>query len=197
MKYYLLGYFIAYMGLAFVLPSYRVWKQTGINPFVFKNTDTAHDYAGKMMKILIAMLFAIIAINAFVDFLMPYFVPVRYLIENVYVFWIGVALLHISLIWTIVAQAQMQKSWRIGIDETHDTELVSTGIFRWSRNPIFLGMLCTVLGLFLIIPNVVTFAVWFGAYIVLQMQVRLEEEFLRRKHGEKYAEFCKKVRRWI
>ncbi len=50
----------------------------------------------------------------------------------------------------------MGNSWRIGIDTEHRTELVQRGVFRISRNPIFVGMIVTLLGLFLTIPNVVT-----------------------------------------
>jgi protein-S-isoprenylcysteine O-methyltransferase Ste14 len=91
----------------------------------------------------------------------------------------------------------MQKSWRIGIDEVNKTELVQVGIFKFSRNPIFLGMLISVLGLFILLPNALLLAVLFGTFIVLQMQIRLEEEFLQRQHGVNYTNFCKKVRRWI
>ena len=48
------------------------------------------------------------------------------------------------------------ESWRIGIDEKHQTALVKTGVFGFSRNPIFLGMMITLAGVFLVIPNVLT-----------------------------------------
>ncbi len=196
MKFYLLVYFILYFGLAFILPSYRVWKQTGINPFVFTNKDTAHDYAGKIMKLLIGLIIFTVFINAFFTDFTIYLVPVSYL-EYSYLKIIGLVLLHISLLWTIIAQYQMQQSWRIGIDEINKTELIQTGIFKFSRNPIFLGMLVSVLGLFFVLPNALLFGVLFVSFVVLQIQVRLEEEFLLKQHGNKYLDFCKKVRRWI
>jgi protein-S-isoprenylcysteine O-methyltransferase Ste14 len=51
-----------------------------------------------------------------------------------------------------IAQYQMSNSWRIGIDEKNKTELVTKGIF-YSRNPIFLGMIISILGIFLILPT--------------------------------------------
>jgi protein-S-isoprenylcysteine O-methyltransferase Ste14 len=125
-----------------------------------------------------------------------YLVPILYL-ETQVIKIIGLILLHLSLFWTIAAQFQMQKSWRIGIDEVHKTDLVQEGIFQLSRNPIFLGMLISVLGLFLILPNALLLSVLFGTFIVLQLQVRLEEEFLQKQHGEKYLTFCRKARRWL
>lgn len=110
---------------------------------------------------------------------------------------LGWSLLSIALFWVIVAQHQMANSWRIGIDETNATELVTTGVFGWSRNPIFLGMLTTLIGLFFVIPNLITFSVMAIGLIVVPIQVRLEEVFLRQTHGNAYVHYCEKTRRWL
>jgi protein-S-isoprenylcysteine O-methyltransferase Ste14 len=101
------------------------------------------------------------------------------------------------MIWVPLAQTQMQKSWRIGIDEEVKTELVYRGLFKVSRNPIFLGMCVMLLGLFLILPNAVTLLIWGAGNMLIQVQVRLEEEFLARTHGSSYLAYQKQVRRWI
>lgn len=111
--------------------------------------------------------------------------------------WTGVILLLASLVWTVLAQAQLGDSWRIGIDYELTTELVHRGVFRFSRNPIFLGMLVTLMGLFLIIPSVGTLITLLAGIILLGIQVRLEEEYLTRTHAEKYIEYRRNVRRWI
>ncbi|MGH7601502.1 MAG: methyltransferase family protein, partial [bacterium] len=110
---------------------------------------------------------------------------------------IGIILLVASLLWTLLAQIQMGNSWRIGIDEQHATELVQTGVFRFSRNPIFLGMMITLLGFFLVIPNALTLLVFGLGVVLMQIQIRLEEEYLMKKHGERYAAYCRNVRRWL
>lgn len=110
---------------------------------------------------------------------------------------VGVALLLVSLVWTVLAQAQMGESWRIGIDEEHHTPLVQRGVFGVSRNPIFLGMMLTVLGLFIVIPNAFTLLVLVMGVVLIQLQVRLEEEFLAETHGDEYAEYRMRVRRWV
>lgn len=101
------------------------------------------------------------------------------------------------LAWMVVAQAQMGESWRIGIDEEHRTPLVRKGVFDLSRNPIFLGMMLTLAGLFLVIPNAVTLLALVLGAVLIQIQVRLEEEFLSRTHGEEYAEYRREVSRWL
>ncbi len=57
LKIYLPIYLIMYMLVAFVIPTYRTYKQTGINPITFGKNDNAHDYIGFIMKVLIVLLF--------------------------------------------------------------------------------------------------------------------------------------------
>ena len=91
----------------------------------------------------------------------------------------------------------MGDSWRIGIDAEHRTTLVQRGAFRLSRNPIFVGMILTLFGLFLVIPNVGTLITLLIGIVLIGIQVRLEEEYLTRTHGDKYIEYCRNVRRWV
>jgi protein-S-isoprenylcysteine O-methyltransferase Ste14 len=90
----------------------------------------------------------------------------------------------------------MGDSWRIGIDQQR-TSLVQSGVFRYSRNPIFLGMIVTLLGLFLTLPNAMTLLTFALGFALIQIQVRLEEDFLTKMHESKYADYCRKVRRWL
>lgn len=96
-----------------------------------------------------------------------------------------------------MAQAQMGESWRIGIDHEHQTALVRTGVFGLSRNPIFLGMTITLVGLFLAIPNALTALTFLTGVVLIHIQVRLEEEFLAQNHGQEYCQYKQQVRRWL
>jgi protein-S-isoprenylcysteine O-methyltransferase Ste14 len=192
----LFAYIIINFLLTFVWPSYRVWKQTGIFPVTFSNKDTAHDFIGKAFKMLLVALVLTGATYTFYANGIKYLLPIWYL-ENPTLQKLGMFILFITLIWIAFAQFQMANSWRIGIDEKNTTKLVTNGIFSVSRNPIFLGMLSTLFGLFLVIPNIITFMVLITGYIVIQIQVRLEEEFLRKSHGFAYENYCLKTKRWI
>jgi protein-S-isoprenylcysteine O-methyltransferase Ste14 len=74
---------------------------------------------------------------------------------------------------------------------------VSTGLFGVSRNPIFLGMMGTLLGLLLVLPNALTLTIFALGFALMQIQVRLEEEFLRRSQEGEYEEYANRVRRWL
>jgi len=185
LRYFLPAFLVAYFLAAFFWRSYIVWKRTGVNPVLFKGSDNAHDFIGRIFKLLFAIIVAIVVAYSLSPEAYRYSVPIEWL-EHTWLKWLGVSLLILSLIWTIVAQAQMGVSWRIGIDSEHRTPLVQTGVFSISRNPIFLGMMLTLLGLFLVIPNALTVLTFFMGVVLIQIQVRLEEEFLNRSHGVEY-----------
>jgi len=195
-KYFLIVFLLFYFAVAFVLPSYRVWKRTGVNPVTFSGADNAHDYIGKLFKIVMLGLTLVVILYTFAPQFYLYLLPIVWL-ENQVVQYIGSGLLLASLAWTVLAQIQMGNSWRIGIDEEKKTELVQAGVFRFSRNPIFLGMIFTLLGVFLMIPNALTLLFLVLGFVLIQIQVRLEEEFLSRTHGTEYDEFRRQVRRWL
>ncbi|HCK67203.1 MAG TPA: isoprenylcysteine carboxylmethyltransferase family protein [Anaerolineae bacterium] len=196
MKIFLLLYFILFLGLAMILPTYRIWKTTGVNPYKLGSSDTAHDYIGKNFRLIMLVCFLVAIVFAVSPNLYSYLLPISFLTNNILAN-IGFVLLLIALVWVLIAQVHMQKSWRIGIDEDVKTELVQTGLFKISRNPIFLGMRVMLLGLFLIIPNAITLTILITGEMLIQTQVRLEEEFLTRSHGQAYLDYQKQVRRWI
>jgi protein-S-isoprenylcysteine O-methyltransferase Ste14 len=180
----------------FVIPSYLTYKRTGINPFKFSKEETAINYVGKAYKIISAIAFITITINAFIPSLMPYFTPIESL-KSVYLVWGGFGLLHLSFITIFVAQRNMANEWRIGIDNENKVNLVTKGMFGITRNPIFLGVIIVFIGLFLIIPNMVTTVILVSGVIVIQVQVRLEEEFLLKELGHEYKSYMSRVKRWL
>ena len=173
-----------------------MWKQTGINPFVFGRSDKAHDYVGRVYKLMVLGTWISIILYSFLSNQYHYLMPIEYL-DTEWLKFSGLALLIISFLLTSVAQYQMSKSWRIGIDYAEKTELISHGLFRYSRNPIFLGVLISYLGTFLIIPNALSFSVMCVTLVSIQIQVRLEEEYLESVQGKDYQNYKQKVGRWL
>lgn len=196
LKYYLPAFLLAYLLISFVVPSVRVYRQTGINPVVFGKTESAHDYIGMVMKILTALLAVSVLSFSLSPHVYQWLVPIHYL-EMLELKWVGLILMHLALGWIIIAQQQMSTSWRIGIDELRTTNLVTRGLFRYSRNPIFLGMLMSIAGLFLVLPNALSLLATLTTYFIIQIQIRLEEEFLERKYGSHYIAYKNRVRRLL
>jgi protein-S-isoprenylcysteine O-methyltransferase Ste14 len=173
-----------------------VWKKTGVNPVVFKGSDSAHDFIGRVFKLLFTLIVFVVFIHSFFPGVYEYLVPVPWLQQP----WIrvtGIVCLIASLAWTVVAQAHMGESWRIGVDSERKTTLVNTGVFRISRNPIYFGMILTLIGLLLVIPNAFTLLIFVMGVVLINIQVRLEEEYLKTSHGEEYVRYQQTVGRWI
>lgn len=185
-----------YFLVVFVFRSYMLYRQTGVNPMVFTKTDNAHDFIGKSYKLMILFTWFSIAMYSFFPEYYKYILPIWYL-ENDTMMLVSAIIVVLSFLWVLTAQLQMAKSWRIGINYSEKTELVSTGLFRLSRNPVFFGVLISYIGTFLIVPNAISFSAMLITIIVINVQVRMEEEFLEKVHGQEYLNYKSKVRRWI
>jgi protein-S-isoprenylcysteine O-methyltransferase Ste14 len=189
-------YFVIYFGVAFVLKSVVVAKRTGKNPFVLPKDDNIYGLVGFYFKLILTAIFVYVVVYAFFPAWHDNFLPIIQL-ANLTINYIGLSLLFISLVWTIIAQTHMKNSWRIGIDTETKTELITSGLFSISRNPIFFGMIITLIGVFLVTPNALTVLFLILGYILIQIQIRLEEEYLFKEHGKVYLDYKQKVRRLI
>lgn len=192
----LLIYFIVYFGIAFVLKSVLVARKIGKNPLVLPKEDSAFGLIGRYFKLCLIFMFVYILANAIIPKWNNYEIYIPFLQKSIYNY-SGLFILGFALIWTIAAQIQMKDSWRIGIDYDKKSELVTSGLFSISRNPIFAGMLLSLLGLFLCLPTLLSSLFLVLGYVLIQIQIRLEEEFLLKEHGELYRNYLTKVRRLI
>ena len=192
----LLAYFLVYFLLAFAWRSLVVYRRAGLNPFVLPSRDDAYGYVGRAFKLVVAGIALVVVANATYPIITSHLVPIAAL-HHYWITSLGWVILLASLPWLLVAQAQMGNSWRIGIDERNKTELVRTGLFAVSRNPIFLAMRLNLLGLFLVLPNAATLILLTSGELLIQVQVRLEEPHLSTLHGSSYQEYCLGVRRWL
>ena len=196
LQYALLIYYVFYLGAAFFWPSYRVWRQTGHNTFVLDSGDDIHSFVGNVFKVTLAVTAVTLIINAVSDTLYQYLAPFTWLIQPALVI-VGISSLIISLLWILLAQYHMGLAWRVGIDHGTQTGLVENGVFGRSRNPIFLGVVVGLIGLFFVLPNALTLLTAVTLMITVQIQVLLEETYLLEKHGATYRDYCSRVPRWL
>ncbi|NOX33198.1 MAG: isoprenylcysteine carboxylmethyltransferase family protein [Deltaproteobacteria bacterium] len=97
----------------------------------------------------------------------------------------------------LLAQKTMGVAWRVGIDKEAETNLVDNGIFSYCRNPTYSGLFLVCISTLFIFPTML-FLIWAVSFLLLiEFQVRLEEEYLFEKHGEAYCNYYKKVKRYI
>jgi protein-S-isoprenylcysteine O-methyltransferase Ste14 len=111
--------------------------------------------------------------------------------------WAGVAscLAGLSgLLWSLIS---FGLSFRVGIDVERPDKLITTGLFAYSRNPIYVAFASILVGQFLIFPNWILLAYVAAGVWLFHRQVLREEVFLIRHYGQEYLEYAKRVRRYI
>ena len=111
--------------------------------------------------------------------------------------WVGVLLCLAGLILLLLSLVSFGKSFRVGIDIDRPDKLVTTGVFAFSRNPIYVAFGCVLLGQFLVFPNWILLVYLAGGVWLFHRQVLREEEFLRKEYGDEYAEYCGRVHRYL
>jgi len=111
--------------------------------------------------------------------------------------WIGVGLCCAGVFVMLASLISFGRSFRVGIDVDRPDELVTTGVFAWSRNPIYVALFLVLVGQFLVFPNWVPLVYLFAGTWLFHRQVLREEAFMRRQYGEAYAGYCRRVRRYV
>ncbi len=91
----------------------------------------------------------------------------------------------------------MKDSWRAGIPDRDRTELVTTGIYRYSRNPAFLGFDFMYMGMLLLYGNPLTLCFSLFAMVMLHLQILQEERYLAETFGAPYEAYRRRVFRYL
>lgn len=159
-----------------------IQRATGDQPWAFASAKGIQRIAGSSFALSVAVLL-VAASRAEVS-------PVARVIPAAVIGLIGAAIV-------IVAQVQMGRAWRVGVRAGDAPLFVSYGLFRFSRNPIFVGMMFVGLS-----AAMVSGAWWSWAALATfvascAVQVGIEETHLEASFGQPYRDFRALVPRWI
>lgn len=111
---------------------------------------------------------------------------------------LGLGTCAIGTVLTMVAQFQMGSSWRIGVDDSERTELITERLFALSRNPIYVGVLLIGIGFVVLVPHFTIAISWLIAALGIHLQVtRVEEPHLQRVFGAAYSDYRESVNRYL
>ena len=91
----------------------------------------------------------------------------------------------------------MKDSWRAGIPDQDHTELITSGIYRFSRNPAFLGFDLMYIGMMLMYCNLLIVPLTVFAIVMLHLQILQEERYLDETFGEAYREYKRHTFRYL
>jgi protein-S-isoprenylcysteine O-methyltransferase Ste14 len=110
---------------------------------------------------------------------------------------LGALLLFSGTALMVLAQLHLGASWRVGIDEESRPGLVSVGLYRYCRNPIFLGLFLGLAGFAVLIPSWLSVVTFLALVVGIRRQVLEEEAYLLRTYGEGYREYARRVGRFV
>lgn len=109
----------------------------------------------------------------------------------------GFCIAGIGDIFFLISVIYMKDSWRAGIPEKDKTKLVTDGIYKFSRNPAFVGFDFMYIGILLMFFNIGTLLFSLFSIVMLHLQILQEEKYMAKTFGEEYLEYKKKVFRYI
>jgi protein-S-isoprenylcysteine O-methyltransferase Ste14 len=112
--------------------------------------------------------------------------------------WLAVPVLAAGLIIGVLAAGLFRragtdvKPWR------SSTALVTDGPYRWTRNPMYLGMTLVYVGLALGADSLAALVLLIPVLVIIQTQViAREERYLEGKFGDEFRAYAARVRRWL
>lgn len=198
-----LRYLPLVFGVLFIggLVGYRAWRfyrAYGFSPIHVPRAgdSSAHAFMARMLVVCFGVVLALGALAAFWPVGLEA-VDRLYVCRHPVLLGPGVVLAVLAtwLVWR--GQEDMATSWRIGIAPAERTALVTRGLFRFCRNPIYLGLAVALAAFCCLLPGYLSAGLLVLGTVLLQVQARLEEDHLLRQHGAAYAVYCTRVGRFL
>lgn len=121
----------------------------------------------------------------------------RPLRPNAWAGFAGAGLAAMCFLATRACWKRMGANWRMGIDPSERTSLVIDGPFAYVRHPIYALSQAMMLATVLAIPSPLMIALALLHIGLMQWEAAREEKYLLRTHGQPYAEYCRRVGRFI
>ena len=175
--------------LGFVLTRVLLLKRHGIKAMKFGEMDKKDFLILPFVLFYFYLVFA-----AGFDFPLP---SRQQFFHSRIVFWLGALCCVAGLLLLFLSLVSFGKSFRVGVDQDRPDKLVTTGIFAFSRNPIYVAFAFALLGQFFLFSNWILLAYILVATWLFHRQICREEEFMRAHYGPQYLEYCRRVSRYL
>lgn len=114
--------------------------------------------------------------------------------------WLGwvVIALALLLIFAAVLQLLLLRTTLDPLNPDKTRTLVTSGVFRLSRNPVYLGFALLLLGVALVLKSIIAgLLVALFMLIMTWLHIRIEEQTLSQKFGDSWAQYVRRTSRWL
>jgi protein-S-isoprenylcysteine O-methyltransferase Ste14 len=184
-----------FVGVGVVWRSWLQWRRYGTLGFALFRSGRWLGHARDSASLVLVTLLGAQAIAAAID---PTFLDgIRVIPSHGATTALGALLMLAGTGAMAAAQLDLGASWRIGIEPGARPGLVTGGIYRFCRNPIFLCMLVALLGFLLLLPTTLCLLAVAGTFFGIRQQVREEEQYLQQTYGRQYAAYASNVGRFV
>jgi len=111
----------------------------------------------------------------------------------------GLIVMGLGLGLMIISQLDMGKAWRIGVPQTPEASqsLITSGVYAYSRNPIYVGVMMFLVGTTILLPGPLTVATTVATFMLVQKIILQEEAFMQSAFGDQFRAYCQRVHRWV
>jgi len=109
---------------------------------------------------------------------------------------VGVGLFILGFSIMIVAQITLWKNYSATLVIREDHKLITQGIYKFCRHPIYLGVLIVASGISMFCTSVIGFLILLFLIPVFHVRIRMEENLLIEEFGDRYLAYQKRTRIW-
>jgi protein-S-isoprenylcysteine O-methyltransferase Ste14 len=175
--------------VAMVLARTRVLARRGVAAMKFARTDK-NDFL--IVPFVLVYAYAVFS-GAFGS---PPFGQ-RELFASTMLRWIGLTFCVSGLALMALSLISFGTSFRVGIDTEQPDQLVTSGVFALTRNPIYVAFAFVLFGEFLLQPYPLLLLYVVAGIALFHRQVLREEAFLKEHYGTAYENYARHVRRYL
>jgi protein-S-isoprenylcysteine O-methyltransferase Ste14 len=171
----------------------------GVNPFAFIGSESrSRVLVETLLLVAFAGFFVEVFNYAFGEWvrLLPEFMH-NPLFEGALTGLVGIFFIVVGFAVLTISYIDLGVSWRIGMDDDQPFSLVTTGIYRWTRNPIHVALDLYVWGTFLMIPTPVFLILALMVTAAAHAVTLSEESYLLERFGAAFENYLKHTNRYL
>jgi protein-S-isoprenylcysteine O-methyltransferase Ste14 len=176
---------------------------TGIVDTIFRpfSESIEEDWTiNRLYSLIIIVLFLINPIIVALGFYESKLIIAKYLPiwDTIYVSILGILILMMGGCITVAGRYQLKQFGQGVLDVKENQFLITTGIFRYIRHPIYAGGVIGIIGFYLAFRSMfVLIAIWIIYFTIFRHRLLFEEKMMNEAFGDKYKEYMKKTKRLI
>ena len=110
---------------------------------------------------------------------------------------IAFVLQNIAIVLFAFALASFKDAWRIGVDYQENNKLITTGVFKYTRNPTYIAMILLFLSFFLLYANFFFLGSVIFITIAFHHQIKKEEQLLAKTFKKDYLDYKNSTPRYF